>query len=192
MARDDVRGKLSPPPTPGRWLNFRVVEYLLRQHNIRIPQTPHEESNCPNWMKMGFHLYKRLEDVGYRPISMDSENRQYLEVYPHACFAVLLGILPFSKNSLEGRLQRQLVLYEQEINVPDPMRIFEEFTRYRLMKGVLPIDDLYSPGELDAIVAAYTAWLTATQADCVTMFGEQEEGQVVLPVPEMNPRYHSG
>lgn len=192
MARADVRAKLSPSPPPGRWTNFRVVEFILRRHNIRIPQTPNKESDCPNWMKMGFHLYRRLEDFGYRPYPGESENRQYMEVYPHACFSALLGILPFLKNTLEGRLQRQLVLYEQEIKVPDPMRVFEEFTRYRLMKGILPVEDLCTPGELDAIAAAYTAWMAATQPDCVMLLGESEEGQVVVPVPALNSQYHSG
>src|SRR3990170_3933431 len=37
MERPEVRERLSPRPRPGRWTNFRLVEYLLRQHNITIP-----------------------------------------------------------------------------------------------------------------------------------------------------------
>ena len=93
--------------------------------------------------------------------------------------------------SLEGRLQRQLALHERRVAVYDPMRIFEEFTRFRLLSGILPLGDLHSPGELDALVAAYTAWLAAKQPGSVTLLGDPDEGQVILPVAELKGRYGS-
>ena len=114
---------------------------------------------------------------------------QTLEVYPHACFTVLLGQSPFPKYTLEGRIQRQLILYELKIGVSDPMRLFEEITRHRLINGILPLDALLAPGELDALVAAYTACLAATEPGKVTALGHREEGQVVLPVGELKMRY---
>ena len=110
-------------------------------------------------------------------------------MYPHACFCALLRLTPFSKNTLEGRIQRQLVLHEQDTHIPDPMRVFEEITRHRLLQGQLPLPDLYSPSELDAMVAAYTAWKAATQPGEVTLLGNPQEGQVVLPVKEMQRQY---
>lgn len=189
MARSEVREHLSPPPNPGRWVNFRLADYLLRQHNIRIPQTPTRLEDCPNWMRMGFILFRRLEDLGYGVYPQVEIERQCLEVYPHASYTVLLEVLPFPKHSLEGRLQRQLVLYEQGIKVPDPMRFFEEITRHRLLNGVLPLEDLYTPGELDALVAAYTAWLAASRTEAILLLGDAEEGQVVLPVAELKTFY---
>ena len=50
MKRDEVREKLKPVPRPGRWLGYRVAEYLLRQHNIHIMRTCSEVKKCPNWM----------------------------------------------------------------------------------------------------------------------------------------------
>ena len=67
MERTELRDSLNPPPHPGRWMNFRLVEYLLRQHGISCYKTPPDEKTCPNWMQMGFHLYKRLEQMGYLP-----------------------------------------------------------------------------------------------------------------------------
>jgi predicted RNase H-like nuclease len=110
-------------------------------------------------------------------------------VYPHACFTTLLGCHPFPKYTLEGRIQRQLILYEQKVGVPDPMRVFEEITRHRLLKGTLPLDELYSPGELDALVAAYTACLAATAPERVSVMGHAEEGQIYLPTSELKARY---
>lgn len=220
IRRPEVRALLSPPPRPGRWVNFRLAEFLLRQHQISSPQTPDLESDCPGWMRMGFALFSRLESLGYlpyparpappepapeqaaaamaQPAQMQLElgfnaappaPLQWLEVYPHACFCSLLGLTPFPKYTLEGRIQRQLILYEQEMHIPDPMRLFEEITAHRILQGQLPLQDLYSPGELDALAAAFTAWKAANHPGEVTLMGDPQEGQVVLPVKELKPHY---
>ncbi|OGO27981.1 MAG: hypothetical protein A2Z16_00640 [Chloroflexi bacterium RBG_16_54_18] len=189
MERPDVREQLSPPPRPGRWINFRLAEYLLRRHNISSPKTPRVEKECPNWMRMGFKLHRRLEGLGYEIYPHENSPRQLLEVYPHASYTALLGVSPFPKNTLEGRLQRQLVLYEQKINVPDPMRFFEEVTRHRLLRGILPGEGLYETGELDALVAAYTAVKAVLHPEQVTRLGHPEEGQIILPVAELKSKY---
>lgn len=189
MADEEVRRGLSPIPNPGRWLDFRLAEYLLRQRNIRLPRTPGLEDDCPRWMQMGFQLYQRLEDLGYRAYPHEEADRQYVEVYPHASYCALLGVLPFPKSTLEGRLQRQLVLYELNLKISDPMRIFEEITRYRLLNGILPFENLFHQGELDALVAAYTAWYLARQIGQPLMIGDPQEGQVALPISELKERY---
>ena len=181
MARREVRQSLSPMPASGRWMNFRVADYLLRQHAVTIPQTPADEDACPQWMRNGFLVYRRLADQGYVLYPQEGAERQMFEVYPHAGFAALLGVSPLSKHSLEGRMQRQLILLERRINVHDPMRIFEEFTRHRLLKGILPLENLLRSGELDALLGAYTAWKAAQRPDQVVFLGDPEEGQVVLP-----------
>jgi len=190
MKKEKVRDSLSPKPNPGRWENFRVVEYMLRQHNIRIPQTAALEEDCPNWMKMGFTVFERLRELGYQQYPNYDGERQYLEVFPYACYTVLLKLFPFHKASLEGRLQRQLVLYENRMDVPDPLRIFEEITQHRLLSGVLPLENLFSPGELDALIAAYTAWMVVNRTQDVMVLGDKNEGQVVLPVHKLCTHYH--
>jgi Protein of unknown function (DUF429) len=189
MSRPEIRQDLTPPPTPGRWTNFRLSDYMLRQHNLSIPQTPAIEDDAPNWMRNGFALFHRLETIGYRTYPETGAERQDLEVYPYACYAVLLGILPFPKHTLEGRLQRQLALFERDVDVPDAMRFFEEITRHRLLNGVLPLETLFSAGELDALIAAYTAWLATLHSDQVTILGDPHEGQVVLPGVDLKSRY---
>ena len=192
MHRDDVRENLSPLPTPGRWTNYRVADYYLRQHNIHIPHTPARIDECPNWMRMGFALFNRLEGLGYCTYPDDHAERLNLEIYPHAGFTALLGVIPFPKHNIEGRIQRQLVLYENKLQVPDPMRIFEEITRFRLLHGVLPLEDLYSAGELDSLIAAFTAWMAAHKPESISILGDPEEGQVVLPVPKLKESYSQG
>ena len=101
----------------------------------------------------------------------------------------MLGTLPFPKSGLLGRLQRQLVLHNQGLQISDPMRIFEEITRYRILQGVLPLDGLYSVRELDTLIAAFTAWVAATTPDAVTRLGHPEEGEIILPTAELKTRY---
>lgn len=188
IRQPEVRARLSPPPRPGRWDDFRLVEYQLRRHHISCPKTPAQEEACPTWMQRGFLLYHRLEGLGCLPYPGQGA-LQWVEVYPHACYCVLLGQVPFPKNTFEGRLQRQLILYERGLDIPDGMEVFEEMTRHHLLKGVLPLTGLYSPAELDALVAAYTACLAARRPEQTHLLGDGSEGQVLLPVNELKSRY---
>ena len=189
MEQEAVRERLTPSPKPGRWMGFRVAEYELRQRHIATYKTPAEEQACPGWMQMGFQLYQRLEGFGYQAYPAAGESLQWLEVYPHACYCALLGQGPLPKNTFEGRIQRQLALVEQKVEVPDPMDLFEEITRRRLLQGILPVSELYAPGELDALAAAYTAWLAANHPDKVTGLGDPGEGVVIVPAAELKRRY---
>lgn len=189
LEREEIRQALTPPPWPGRWSDFRVAEYILRQHQITAPQTRRAEQDCPNWMQMGFRFYRRMEKFGYRLFPAEEAPLQYMEVYPHACYTVLLGTSPFPKISLEGRIQRQLALYECKLRIPDAMDFFEEITRHRLLKGQLPVDALYGPAELDALVAAYTAWLAHNQPEQTSCVGEPSEGQIFLPTANLKDHY---
>lgn len=189
MENLQIRQALSPVPRPGRWNNFRLAEYELRQHNISCPQTPAQADRCPGWMQMGFSLYHRLEALDYCPYPTSEAPLQYLEVYPYASFCALLDLVPFPKHTLEGRIQRQLILHEMDLHITDPMRLFEEITRHRLLQGRLQLEELYEQEELDALVAAYTAYLAAVKPHNVTLLGHPEEGQIVLPVKELKRRY---
>ncbi len=189
MRNPEVRERLNPLPAPGRWENFRVAEYYLRQHNFFVPPTASDEKNCPNWMRQAFLLFKRLSEMGYRNLFDEGADRQILEIYPHACYSALLDRLPFSKNTLEGRIQRQLILVEQELEISDPMEFFEEITRHRILNGILPFELLHSPCELDALIAAYTAWYAAAHPTKITQLGDPDEGQVTLPIPALKNLY---
>ena len=190
MADEEIRQQLSPRPNPGRYENFRVADYQLRLHNISIPQTPALEEGCPNWMRNAFTLFSKMKGFGYRLFPGGEALVQMLEVYPHACFSALLGVVPFQKYSLEGRIQRQLVLRENGMDMPDAMNFFEEITRHRLLRAVLPLETIYPPEELDALFGAFTAWKAATQLEQTTKVGHPDEGEVYIPVPELKQVYH--
>ena len=137
MKKDAVRDKLRPQPKPDRYKSFRVAEYQLFQHNIRIPRTPDQLSDCPGWMQVGFKLYRNLEEMGFEDFPSMDKGQTILEVYPHGAYTVLLERIPFLKKTLEGRLQRQLLLHSLSLAVPDPMVIFEEITRHKVLNGDL-------------------------------------------------------
>ncbi len=190
MKQEAVRQALNPVPGPGRWEGFRVAEYQLYQHKIRTPRTHAQVENCPGWMQTSFELHARFQGIGYQAYGATAETPlQLIETYPYAAYAVLLAHLPFPKTTLEGRLQRQLMLFRQELDIPDPMRVFEEITRHRLLQGILPLEGLYSPPELDALVAAYTAWMAATHPEQITILGDPAEGQIFLPMDVLKKKY---
>jgi hypothetical protein len=172
-----------------RGAEFRMVEYELREHGIAVSGTPARAELCPAWMQSGFELYRKLEKIGFQKYPQKDAPHQALETHPHACFCVLAGQLPLSKPTLEGRLQRQLILHERGMHIKDPMDFFEEITRYKMMKGIFPTELIYPTEMLDALVAAYTAWLTVNKPDSVSIIGDPQEGQIVLPVSEVKSKY---
>jgi hypothetical protein len=109
-------------------------------------------------VRKGFSLYQGLEAFGYQTFPQADGPHQLLETQSEAVFWRLLkGKAPLP-NSLEGRLQRQLILYSIEMPVPDAMDFFLEITRFKLMQGELPDQDIHTYEELNALAAAHIAW----------------------------------
>ena len=191
MSDPQVRKQLGLPPRTKTWVGFKVCEFELRRRGILLYNTPEKVSDAPRWMQAGFRLWKRLRKAGFvlhHRVGAGGP-RVMLEVNPHACFTVLLEGIPFKKDTLEGRLQRQLLLYREGVRVPDAMRVLEEITRHRLLTGQLHLDGLYSHDQLDALVSAYTAFLAARHPDRVTLVGDAREGQIVAPTAELLDHY---
>lgn len=181
-----VRKKLeSESLTPGahqiRGADIRMAEYDLRERGILISGTPSRSELCAGWIQAGFGLYDKLLKMGFIPYPAGDASHQWLETHPHACFSVMLEQLPLPRTSLEGRLQRQLILHERGVRLKDAMIFFEEITRFKLMKGLLPMDMVYSAEMLDVLAAAYTAWLAAHHPDQISHVGEAPEGEITLP-----------
>jgi len=173
-----------------RGTNMRLAEYELRQRGIVLSSTPGRAESCPEWMHLGFILYRKLAGMGFEPYpGGENASHQWLETHPHAAYCALLGQSPLSKLSLEGRIQRQLALHELGVGINDPMDFFEEITRHRLVKGILPLEVIYTPEQLDALVAAYTAYIAAKKPEEILFIGAREEGRIALPVGELKERY---
>jgi hypothetical protein len=189
-----VRKKMeSESLTPGlhqvRGAELRLAEHELRMRGIAVSGTPAREDMCPAWMQAGFQLYAKLTGLGFKQLSDGQADYLWLETQPHACFCALLEQSPLPKPTLEGRLQRQLVLHDRGLRIKDPMDFFEEITRFKLVKGILPTDSIYPAEMLDVLAAAYTAWLASSKPDQIIFIGNLEEGQIVLPVKELKSKY---
>ncbi len=188
LVREKLKREMLTPHQV-RGAELRMSEYELRQRGIIVTGTAASVALCPAWIQVGFELYRKLEKVGFQKYPAKDSAYQILETHPHACYCVMVGSIPLSKPSLEGRLQRQLILYEHGLHVKDPMDFFEEITRYKLARGIWPMELLYLPEQLDALVAAYTAWLAVEKQGKITSVGDAQEGQIVLPVTELKDRY---
>jgi len=196
MRRDEVRRKLKPAPPKGKFTHLRQVEYELIQAGIKVPETPNSPERSLPWVRRGFLLVEKLEELGYRVFTMPDSSaetselsaaepilgqRQWLETQSDAAFWSLLSAVPLTAGTLEGRIQRQLALKDQDLKVPDAMVFFEEITRFKLLKSILPTENIFSQGEINAWMAAHTAWLAANEPDRIRKFGEAEEGTIYLP-----------
>jgi hypothetical protein len=125
------------------------------------------------------NLREKAVDAGYKAFLETSHPKRWLETNAGDCFRLLSGYKLLPHRALEGRLQRSAILYEQGLQLPDPVDMFEEITRYKLIQGILPLDKLPSSKELDALVAAYMGWLSLNRPGKILPTGE-----FVLPVAE--------
>jgi len=176
-------------PGQMRGADLRKAEYLLREKGVEISPTPSKKELCPEWMQSCFLLFEEMDKMGFIPFPTEKSNKQYLESQSHAAFCALLGQKPLSKPTLEGRLQRQLALHEANVGVKNPMEFFEEITRHRLIQGILPVELVYFPEQLDAVVAAYVGYLAANEPKKITLIGSIDEGRIALPASELLEKY---
>jgi hypothetical protein len=159
-----------------KWNVSEVLSYLQDYENcalvVDIPST-----------KPGKEVYADLKaksmQAGFQLFSQKSHPKQWLETDAQDSFHALSGHKLFPRRALEGRLQRCAILYEQSLQITDPIDIFEEITRYKLIQGILPLDKLPSSNELDALVAAYLAWMTLNRPGQIV-----PKGEFVLPAGE--------
>lgn len=161
----------------------RAVEEALIHQGAWIYKTPASLDACPNSLRRGLELHRRLADLGYIVFPAGDAQRQVLEAPAEAAYWSLLEVRPFEAHTLEGRLQRQLALADCGVKVPDAMNFFEEITRHRLLRGMLPLEDIFTADELTALVCAHVAWRAAHQPENLRWLGEPSEGQIALPLP---------
>jgi predicted nuclease with RNAse H fold len=191
MRRPEFRQRHNLRPEGKTWRKWRVAEFELRRRNIRLHNTPGEEGEAAGWVQNGISIFRRLREMGFRELRLEVDRRggKVLEVQPHACYTALLGHRPFSKDGLEGRMQRQLVLYLEGVDLPNPLRCLEEVTRHRLLSGHLPLEGLCGQEDLDALMCAYTAYVALTEPERACQVGDPGEGLITVPVAQLKDHY---
>lgn len=183
----ELRESLPEMHIPGRNVDMRVAEFILRAKGIHVGMTPSILPLCTQATRTGFQVFEVLSSLGYS--SGENAPLRMIEASAHAVYCVLAGVNPLPKLTLEGRLQRQLLLNDGGLQIKDPMEFLEEVTRHKLLKGILPWDELYDIGLLDAMAAALTAMYVIDDERMFCAVGDLEEGEIHLPVPELLDTY---
>ena len=60
---------------------------------------------------------------------------------------------------------------------------------YKLLKGLLPLEQIYNAEELDAIAAAYMAYTAGCHPERIGKIGDVKEGQIFLPIVDLKTKY---
>lgn len=178
---NDPKAYLEGQTPPARKVNARLCEYLLQQEGLFIESTPDKVKQCPGRTQKGFELDRKLGAFGYTPYPDPENDRLLLETHTEGIFWRWLGGKHALPNSLEGRIQRQLILFDQKLPVSDAMDFFLEVTRYKLIQGDLPDQDILPFDELNALAAAQIAWLAAIHPEWIDLIGNIDEGWIALP-----------
>jgi hypothetical protein len=113
-----------------------------------------------------------LAPLGYKPRSKQG-SRRWIDTDAQLDFVALCENELLSLRTVEGRIQRALILYEEGLQIPDPMDFYEEITRHKLMQGLLPLENVYTMYELDALIVAYISWMFVNDPLQVRMRGNQ-------------------
>lgn len=190
--RDEAPEEISIGETPlaDRHKRIRPADAELARRGIPVRRTPILESTAPAAVRIGFAMARELTGRGFLEGKEAHEAPQtLLETHPAACASVLLGRLPFGRRTLEGRLQRQLALLREKVALPDPMEALEELTAHHILSGRLSLEGILEAAELDALLAAFTAWRAGTDPGGVTWLGDDADGWICLPVKEMKEKY---
>ena len=186
MADDSKRSALSVPPPPKKYTNLRQCEYELLIRGFTSTRIPNRYEDCSPTLQRALRFTSNLAAQGFQRWPAPGAKRQLMEAHPDSAYAQLLGAKLNPLKSIEGRIQRQLLLQEEHLNVRDPMIFFEEITRHKMLTGQMPDGILISPIELNALIAAYTAWSAYTNPTGITRLGEINEGHVILPANTRN------
>jgi Protein of unknown function (DUF429) len=181
MADPEYREKLIPPPAKSRYSDMRVCEYQLLCAGLSPARTPKDVGRFSIGLQKAFKFASELGTNGFQFWPFPNSRYQMVETYADAAFWSMLAVKPFTGNSLEGRIQRQLALQSKGLPVDDAMEFFEEITRHRLLSGKLPDEKILPAPALNALVAAYTAWVIVNRPAEYARIGEPDEGVIFLP-----------
>src|SRR5688572_31125230 len=158
-----------------------VMVILSELNSATVCITANSKSKSAKSAKTNSMFYEQLEKLSFRPYAAQNETHQWFKADADDAFRAILQKKLLSRRTLEGRIQRALVLYDQGLQISDPMEFFEEITRYKLMQGIIPLENLYTSNELDALVAAYVAWTTVNKPGQFAI-----KGEFILPTRAQN------
>ncbi|MCX8174382.1 MAG: DUF429 domain-containing protein [Thermoplasmata archaeon] len=150
---------------PAEVMAFRKCETLLRKKGIRILPVQQEFCIRRFGCLRGQELVKMLEERGYK-LSIRCQQKQIIEVYPHATWKRMLGNVPRYKNVARAK-KREAIARMHRALVKAGLRGIEN-----LDLEMTGISDL-----LDAVVCAVAGiWHFRGRAEVI---GNEKEGFIV-------------
>ncbi len=158
-----------------QWEFSEVINCLLSYEHVQLAI---HTSNTLAGRELFQNFLERIVEAGFKHYSTKEGQHIWIESNADECYRVFQPNL-FSRQSLEGRLQRGLILYDEGLQIPDPMEFFEEITRHKLLQGVLPGEYIYAPRQLDALMMAYVAWMSGKPSQKLV-----SRDNLILPAPE--------
>jgi hypothetical protein len=160
---------------------YRTCEVQLWQKNIPCDFTAAKPGRLSAPLRLGYQLIQTLQQYEFSFSNQSAKQRSLIETCPAACYYQLLNTT-MQEEPLLWRFQHQLILHNLHLPVQDPMNFFEEITRHKLLMGKVSLESILIPEELNAMVSAYTAWLSHHHPEKVTSWGDESDGFLVLPV----------
>lgn len=167
-------GLFDQPASRGEFVVSRTGDAELAARGYTFPVTGKIQERSVN-------LVSGLQELGYVIFGNTDSARTYFETQCDAACWLTTGSIPYDSRSLEGRLQRQLLLCEFGLSLKDPMVFLEEFTRHRLRTSQVPMEQVLPAHELRALQAAAIAWLAVSRPEKVDRLGKTGEGEIILP-----------
>jgi len=166
-----------------RWDISQVINHLEQFERVILAVNilSGRKSTANRGQKISTDLKKKIVQAGFKPYLTSNAPRQWVETNPPECFRSLVGQTLLPRRTLGGQLQRALILYEQGLQIDDPMDFFEEITRHHVLAGVMPMELLYSASELDALAAASVAWMLVHKPVQVDLTKNMGEGMILIP-----------
>jgi hypothetical protein len=158
---------------------FDVTDAISRLREYRKACLVISKPSTPSAQKAYNDFKSQVALAGFESFSRKENAKQSFETNTQACYRDWIGQDPLPRRTLEGRLQRALILYEHGLRIEDPMEIFEEITRYKLVRGTFRLENIYSSKELDALLAAYLAWMSVNRPERIVA-----KDEFVLPAQE--------
>jgi hypothetical protein len=166
---------------PAGFGSHRGVDIEMASRGYPVIPVPPTGKKAPIWMDRSLELAIEVKILGYSLKGRSQSDHAFFETNTDAAYQLITGTPPYDSRSLEGRLQRQLLLYEFGFPLKDPMVFLEEFTRYRLRTSNVPLNQIGVAHELRAMMAAATAWLVDNRPETLEYLGPSDEPVIILP-----------
>lgn len=164
-----------------RYSVSKLISQLHTSENIMLAinvSFQNSAAHDANGHKVFKTLEKEIVQAGFKPYLSSQACRQWVETYPLECFSALAKQPPFPNRSIRGRVQRSEILCEQGIQINGRKKSLDE-ARYLTMGTTTAT--LYTPSELNALVAACIAWMLVNMPVKIDL--TRGPGQRMISIP---------